>query len=140
MQQSLSLTWSLLAILCASTALAQDEAELPTQRDFLQTAVDLRAAAESLAQFGESLERVAEPIAKALVEISANHAAMSREFDPLGVKAGHRTVQAQLQIILEQQRAIQRLQAAEIRRLRKELNTRERRQPKSRRQTPAPST
>ena len=81
--------------------------------DMVQAAGDFRKAAEGLERFGGMLEGIVSTLSKGLLESSRNHAAMSDSFDPFGFKTAFKTIR-------EQGQTIQRLQKAEIRRLRKE--------------------
>ncbi len=83
--------------------------------DLVQAANDFRRAAEALERFGGMLEGIVSTLSEGLVESSGNHAVMSDSFDPFGFKTAFKTIR-------EQGRAIQRLQKAEIRRLRKECS------------------
>ncbi len=81
--------------------------------DMVQAAGDFRKAAEALERFGGMLEGIVANLSEALEESSRNHAVMSDSFDPFGFKTAFKTIR-------EQGQTIQRLQKAEIRRLRKE--------------------
>lgn len=89
--------------------------------DILQTATELRQAAESLAVFGDSLQQVSSDAAKAADSTSQNLAAIGGQFDPFGFKTAFLTIQQQNAIIQDQSRMIIKLQQAEIRRLKKEI-------------------
>ncbi len=81
--------------------------------DMVKAADDFRKAAEALERFGGMLERIVSTLSEGLVESSRNNAVMSDSFDPFGFKTAFKTIR-------EQGQTIQRLQKAEIRRLRKE--------------------
>ncbi|MGB2807160.1 MAG: hypothetical protein WBC22_05445 [Sedimentisphaerales bacterium] len=81
--------------------------------DMVQAAGDFRKAAEALERFGGMLKGIVSTLSEGLEESSRNHAVMSDSFDPFGFKTAFKTIR-------EQGLTIQRLQKAEIRRLRKE--------------------
>jgi hypothetical protein len=81
--------------------------------DMVQAAGDFRKAAEALERFGGMLKGIVSTLSEGLEESSRNHAVMSDSFDPFGFKTAFKTIR-------EQGQTIQRLQKAEIRRLRKE--------------------
>ena len=81
--------------------------------DWGQAAADLRAASESA-------ERWVLPLAGTIESIAESMARMSSGFDPFGYQASAATMTRQAEIIAEQQRTIDRLREAEIRRLRAE--------------------
>ena len=85
-----------------------------------QSAADLRAASESLAQFGESLQKVSENISGTSEAVAEHLAKMSSGFDPLGLQNAFKTVQLQSEVIRVQQELIVELQQKEIQRLRRE--------------------
>jgi len=82
-------------------------------RDMVQAAGDFRKATEALERFGGMLKGIISTLSEGLGESSRNHAVMSDSFDPFGFKMAFKTIR-------EQGQTIQRLQKAEIRRLRKE--------------------
>ncbi|MCD6395195.1 MAG: hypothetical protein J7M40_17050 [Planctomycetes bacterium] len=81
--------------------------------DMVQAASDFRKATEALERFGGMLEGIISTLSKGLAESSSNHAVMSDSFDPFGFKTAFKTIR-------EQGQTIERLQKAEIRRLKKE--------------------
>lgn len=81
--------------------------------DWGQAAADLRAASESA-------ERWVLPLADTIESIAESMARMSSGFDPFGYQASAATMTRQAEIIAEQQRTIDRLREAEVRRLRAE--------------------
>jgi hypothetical protein len=88
--------------------------------DMVQAAGDFRRAAEALERFGGMLKGIVSTLSKGLEESSSNHAVMSDSFDPFGFKMAFKTIR-------EQGQTIQRLQKAEIRRLRKRCREMEKR-------------
>jgi len=82
--------------------------------DMVKAAGDFRKAAEALERFGGMLKGIVSTLSEGLEKSSRNHAVMSDSFDPFGFKTAFKTIR-------EQGRTIQRLQKAEIRRLRKEI-------------------
>lgn len=101
--------------------------------DILQTATELRQAAESLAMFGDSLQQVSSDAAQAADSTSQNLAAIGGQFDPFGFKTAFLTIQQQNAIIQDQSRMIIQLQQEEIRRLKKEIGAPRTAQSRSRR-------
>jgi hypothetical protein len=89
--------------------------------DMVQAASDFRKGSEALERLGGILERIVSTISEGLVESSRNHVSMSDSFDPLGLKTALKTIR-------EQSRTIQKLQKAEIRRLKKECKKMKKRQ------------
>ncbi len=85
-----------------------------------QSAKDLRAASESLAQFGESLQNTTANISGMAEAVAEHLAQMSSGFDPLGLQNAFKTVQEQSEVIRQQQEIIFKLQHEEIQRLRRE--------------------
>ena len=81
--------------------------------DMVKAAGDFRKAAEALERFGGMLKGIVSTLSEGLEKSSRNHAVMSDSFDPFGFKTAFKTIR-------EQGLTIQRLQKAEIRRLRKE--------------------
>ncbi len=81
--------------------------------DMVQAAGDFQKASEALERFGGIFEGIVEVLSESIAEISRNHAEMSESFDPFGFKTAFKTIR-------EQGQTIQRLQKAEIQRLRKE--------------------
>ena len=95
-----------------------------------QTASDLRKAAEIVEHMQPLILELTPIVAKALTDvtnnlarISENLAKVSSGFDPLGQKAAFEAISAQNEIIREQQALIQKLQQAEIDRLRQEVQS-----------------
>jgi hypothetical protein len=86
-----------------------------------EAARELRLAAEAAESLAATAERVIAQCADAAVQTSANLAAMSAGFDPLGYKAAFATIQRQTELLAQQQTLIQQLQEAEAKRLRGEL-------------------
>lgn len=86
-----------------------------------EAARELRLAAEAAERLAVTAERLIGQCADAAVQASANLAAMSTGFDPLGYKAAFATVQRQTELLAQQQALIQQLQEAEAKRLRGEL-------------------
>jgi len=82
-------------------------------RGMVQAAGDFRKATEALERFGGMLKGIVSTLSEGLGKSSRNHAVMIDSFDPFGFKMAFKTIREQGQII-------QRLQKAEIRRLRKE--------------------
>jgi hypothetical protein len=97
----------------SSDASAGNVFNMSSVGDMVKAAADFRKAAEALERFGGMLKEIVPTISKGLEESSRNHAVMSDSFDPFGFKTAFKTIR-------EQGRTIQRLQKAEIRRLRKE--------------------
>jgi hypothetical protein len=85
-----------------------------------QSAGDLRAASESLARFGESMEKTTNNIGGTSEAVAEHLAQMSSGFDPLGLQNAFKTIQQQSEVIREQQDIIYRLQQREIQRLQRE--------------------
>lgn len=85
-----------------------------------QSAGDLRAASESLASFGESMEKTTTNIGGTTEAVAEHLAQMSSGFDPLGLQNAFKTIQQQSEVIREQQEIIYRLQQREIQRLKRE--------------------
>ncbi len=81
--------------------------------DMVQAAGDFRKATEALERFGGILEGIVSTLSEGLAESSRNHAEMIDSFDPFGFKTAFKTIG-------EQGKTIERLQRAEIRRLRRE--------------------
>ena len=81
--------------------------------DMVQAAGEFRKAAEALERVGGMLEGIISTLSESMVESSRNLAVMSDSFDPFGFKTAFKTIR-------EQGQTIQRLQKAEIRRLKKE--------------------
>ncbi len=113
--------------------------ELPTGGSFgamVQSAGDMRAAAESLERFGQVLDRIVPIASEAVKSLGESQAAMSREFDPFGFKEAQRTLQQQNEIIARQQELIQDLLREENERLRAELERVRRLKSARKRQSP----
>jgi hypothetical protein len=98
----------------SSDASAGNVFNMSSVGDMVKAAADFRKAAEALERFGGMLKGIVPTISKGLEVSSSNHAVMSDSFDPFGFKTAFKTIR-------EQGRTIQRLQKAEIRRLKKEL-------------------
>ena len=79
----------------------------------VQAAGDFLKAAEALERFGGKLEGMISTLSEGLAESSRNLAVTSDTFDPFGFKTAFKTIR-------KQGRTIQKLQKAEIRRLKKE--------------------
>ncbi|MEZ6129713.1 MAG: hypothetical protein R3C59_13605 [Planctomycetaceae bacterium] len=92
-----------------------------TLGDMMQSATELRLAADSLARFGESMVKVSAVAERSVVSASQNLAAMGGEFDPFGFKTAFQTIQQQNEIIQAQYQMIVTLQQQEIDRLREQL-------------------
>src|SRR6056297_3665320 len=93
--------------------------------DMLQSATELRQAAESLERFGDSMVKVSAVAERSVVSGSENLAAIGGEFDPFGFKTAFQTIQQQNEIIQAQHQMIIELQQQEIRRLRQQLKQRQ---------------
>lgn len=89
--------------------------------DVLQSAAELRQAAESLERFGESMVKVSTVAERSAVTTSQNLAAIGGEFDPFGFKTAFLTIQQQNTIIQAQHEMIIKLQQQEIQRLRQQV-------------------
>lgn len=85
-----------------------------------QSAADLRAASESLEQFGQSLGKTTANIGGTSEVVAQHLAEMSSGFDPFGFQNAFKTIQQQTEVIRQQQEVIQRLQQDEIKRLKRE--------------------
>lgn len=88
--------------------------------NLFQSAADLRAASESLARFGESLEKTTTNIGDATDSVAGHMAQMSSGFDPLGLQNAFKTIQQQSEVIRQQQEIINDLHQKEIQRLKRE--------------------
>ncbi len=89
--------------------------------EMAQMAGDLRAAAESMDRFGESMAAVSEDASSATQGATQNLAAIGGEFDPLGLKAAFQTIQQQNEIIQQQHETIMKLQNEQLQTLRRQL-------------------
>ncbi len=85
-----------------------------------QSAADLRAASESLEQFGQSLEKTTANIGSTSEVVAEHMAQISSGFDPFGFQNAFKTIQQQTEVIRQQQEVIRRLQQDEIKRLKRE--------------------
>lgn len=96
--------------------------------DMLQSATELRQAAECLERFGDSMVKVSAVAERSVVSGSENLAAIGGEFDPFGFKTAFQTIQQQNEIIQAQHQMIIELQQQEIQRLRQQLKQRQTKQ------------
>ena len=90
--------------------LTEVEALKKERNELSRTIGALRKAGEAFERFGNALKTIVPTATKGLVEGSRNLSNLGQAFDPLGLKTA-------LTVIREQNRTIQALQQAEIRRL-----------------------